>query len=73
MEFNPLLDLLNTEFTIIEIGLLCGWVENTGSKNVQIPGFRWQDGDVYLIEEPFCFANKYFLMSVVKKSFIFTR
>ena len=46
MELNPLPDLLNTGFTVIEIGLFCGD----------------EDGNVYLIEEPFCLADvwKYF-------------
>ena len=60
IEFNALLDLLNTGIIIIEIGLFCGG--NTGSKNLQIRGFYWQDGDVYLIEECFCLTGvwKYF-------------
>ena len=57
MELNPWLDLLNTEFMIIENGLFCG--ETTGSENMQISGFHWQDGEVYLIEETSCFAEEW--------------
>ena len=31
---------------------------------MQIPGFHWQDGDIYFIEEPSCLAYfKYWLSS----------
>ena len=41
MEFNPLPDLLNTEFTIIAIGLFCVGGQNFGSENMQNPEFFW--------------------------------
>ena len=37
--------------------LVCFVVENTGSQNIHIPDFYWQDGNVYLIEEPSCLAD----------------
>ena len=45
MELNLLPDLLNTGFTIIEIGLFCG--VNTGKVNMQIPDLFLQDSNVY--------------------------
>ena len=47
MEFQLLPDLLNTGFTIIEIGLLYGgenWTQRDEDSN-----FFWQNGEVYLI------------------------
>ena len=44
IEFNPLLDLLNTGVTIFENSLFC-----VRTQEAKIPGFHWQDGDVYLI------------------------
>ena len=40
MEFNSLTDLLNTGFTIIEIGLICFmelWWRTPENENMQIP------------------------------------
>ena len=51
MEFHPLQDLLNTGYTIIEIGLFSGG-EHLEAKICRfLTFFFWQDGDVYLIED----------------------
>ena len=60
MELKPLLDLMNTGFTIIEN---CFPVVHTEAKNCSIDSSHWQNGDVYkLMEKPSCLVDvwKYF-------------
>ena len=69
MELNPLLDLLINGLTIIENLLFALWVP-LWETNIAgpLPGFHWQDSDIYLIEKLFRFADvwkhfKYWLYS----------
>ena len=57
MEFNPLPDLLNTGFKIIKIGLFYGGEHRKLTFFRFLTIYHWQDGGVYLIEEPSCLAD----------------
>ena len=63
MELNPLLDILNTE-------MLCFVVKKKGSEYMQdqFPAFNDQNGNICLVQEPYCLVDvwkhfKYWLSS----------